>query len=66
MHPFFPYPISVLLAFDITLELIKKALSLSWPFFVESKVVTKVWAFRFEEINLFWKKVDFFINLILV
>ncbi len=60
MHPFLPYPISVLLAFDMTPKLIKKALNLLWHSFVESKVVTKVWASRFEEINLLWKKVDCF------
>jgi hypothetical protein len=66
MHPFLPHLISVPLAFDITPELIKKALNFLWPSFVESKVVMKVWAFGFEEINLFWKKVHFFIIFILV
>jgi len=66
MHPFLPHPISTPLAFDMTLKLIKKALNFSWPSFVESKVVMKVWAFGFEEIDLFWKKVHCLYIFILV
>jgi hypothetical protein len=60
MHPFLLHPILVPLVFHMTPKLIKKALNLSWPSFVESKVVMKVWAYGFEEINLFWKKVHCF------
>jgi hypothetical protein len=56
MHPFLPHLISVPLAFYMTPELIKKALNFLWPSFVKSKVVMKVWAFGFEEINLFGRR----------